>query len=145
MSKKKQLSPAQIETLRTHQFKRGQIANPHGRPKNKRLTAAIVRGIEKSSGDGRTVAEDIADALIDQCRDGNTSAIALLWDRTEGKVAQALSVSATFHGLRRGPDTYSLDDFDAMTPEQVTRFILKCTEVVERAKGNHNGIGEHES
>ena len=69
----------------------GQSGNPAGRPPNKRYLSELARDILKTArkGDleGKTTDELVVLALVKEALKGNTKAIEMLHDWTEGKVA----------------------------------------------------------
>jgi hypothetical protein len=67
-------------------FQRGNPGGARSRPNA--LTKALRAELERIDGD-LTEAEWIAKALVRAARGGNVKAIALIFDRTEGKAAEA--------------------------------------------------------
>jgi hypothetical protein len=78
------------------QFQKGQSGNPRGRPKNDQsLTALLRREIRKICPEdrmGRTYLELIVQATMRLAIKGNATALSLVWDRLDGKVAFANEV-----------------------------------------------------
>jgi hypothetical protein len=81
-------------------FPPGQSGNPGGRPKGRSITALLREGMDKTAlaigvklAEGQTVAEGITDKLLSMALDGNMESIAVILDRTEGKVSQPLDVT----------------------------------------------------
>jgi hypothetical protein len=77
-------------------FLPGQSGNPNGRPKTSvGLISAIREKVAERAPDGRTVAEHIADMLIDESLRGKhrVAAAALILDRLEGRAALQLNVN----------------------------------------------------
>ena len=72
------------------QWKPGESGNPAGRPPNKRYLSEIARELMKQArkGDleGKTTDELVVLALVKEALKGNTKAIEMLHDWTEGKV-----------------------------------------------------------
>jgi hypothetical protein len=70
--------------------KPGEVRNPEGRPPNKRFLSEIARELMKQArkGDleGKTTDELVVLALVKSALQGNTKAIEMLHDWTEGKV-----------------------------------------------------------
>jgi hypothetical protein len=90
---KKGRNPKCLENLKP--FKPGQSGNPGGRTKSKELSAAYRRKLEQlieNDPKGRTFAELIADALINEAIKGKVPAAAEIADRTEGKPAQSITL-----------------------------------------------------
>jgi len=85
-----------VELGKDTRFQPGQSGNPLGRPKWKILSDAYrAKLAELVPGDklGRNFAEAIADAAFAAALEGQIGAIQEIADRTEGKSAQAISVS----------------------------------------------------
>src|SRR5262245_10147141 len=70
-------------------FEKGKSGNPGGRPKGKPFRDALMMEIT-AAGDDHKALRKIAAALLAKAGGGDVSAINLLADRTDGKVAQAL-------------------------------------------------------
>jgi uncharacterized protein DUF5681 len=83
---KRQLSPAQRAVLREHQFKPGQIGNPRGRPRSRRLSVAILRALQAEHPKGGRWLDRVAASLVKEAADGNVAACHELLDRMEGRV-----------------------------------------------------------
>ena len=66
---------------------KGQSGNPSGAAPPKRFAAALDRAI--AQGDGKKL-RDAAEQLLDQAAAGEQWAIAMLADRIDGKVPQAI-------------------------------------------------------
>lgn len=76
-----------------HGFQPGQSGNPAGRPKYTTVSEAIREQLKTLDKNGAyTLAEQIADALIQQCLKGNVKAIKELIDRMEGKARQPIEI-----------------------------------------------------
>ena len=71
-------------------FKPGESGNPAGRPPNKRYLSELARDllkqVRKGDLDGKTTDELVVLALVKEALKGNTKAIEMLHDWTEGKV-----------------------------------------------------------
>ena len=71
-------------------FKPGQSGNPNGRPPGVRylseLTRDLLRETRKGDIEGKTTDELIVLALVKEALKGNTKAIEMIHDWTEGKV-----------------------------------------------------------
>jgi len=69
------------------QFAPGTSGNPAGRPRLTKLSEALREQLseEMPNAPERTVAEEIAQALIREAKSGNIAAIKEVFDRAEGK------------------------------------------------------------
>ncbi|KKK64193.1 hypothetical protein LCGC14_2986710 [marine sediment metagenome] len=88
-----ELNPVKHEKSRgflEQQYKPGQSGNPAGRPPGIRYLSELARDILKQSRrgdtDGKTTDELVVLALVKEALKGNTKAIEMLHDWTEGKV-----------------------------------------------------------
>ena len=90
------------ERTAPYRFKKGQSGNPKGRPKAESLLSDFLRKELKKKVpgdiDGRTLKELIVRSTIAQAMKGNKAALAILWDRAEGKVQDELKVSGVGQG-----------------------------------------------
>ncbi len=93
----------------------GQSGNPAGRPPNIRYLSEIVRELLKEVGKSeykdKTNDELVSLALLKEALAGNTKAIEMLHDWTEGKVAEThlnVNVATTPEGLRAAQERLSL-------------------------------------
>ena len=73
--------------LEPHKFKPGQSGNPGGRPKSRRISAALRELL--AAGD----ADKIASVLIRLAKKGSVTAAREIADRTEGKPRQSHDVT----------------------------------------------------
>ncbi len=65
----------------------GQVLNPGGRPKGKSLTKVLRELLEEiPKGDTAKLKERIVKALLDKALRGDTRALDIIFDRTDGKV-----------------------------------------------------------
>lgn len=78
------------------QFAPGQSGNPGGRPKGRSITALIRELLDAPASDrngspivGKTVGDQVAEALLREARSGDVRAIKELLDRTEGRTRVA--------------------------------------------------------
>ena len=75
-------------------FRKGQSGNPNGRPKNKTsLTALLreeIRKICPEDRQDRSYQELIVTATIRLAMKGNATALALVWERMDGKIPLAV-------------------------------------------------------
>lgn len=69
---------------------RGQSGNPAGKPKGATLSGILRRTIKRRRADGRRDLDDIAETLIEMAKGEDLDAIKLIFERTEGKVAEQL-------------------------------------------------------
>ncbi len=75
-----------------HRFKPGRSGNPGGRAKNKLLSQAYRELLEQvDPKTGKTVAQLIAEKIIEKALKGDLAALKEITDRTEGKSVQPLS------------------------------------------------------
>ena len=82
-------------------FKKGQVANPRGRPpKLKSLTEKLRHKLKDNCEYkvGKTNLEAIVDVLIEKAVGGESWAIKEILDRTEGKPVQMIDQSSTIKG-----------------------------------------------
>ena len=70
--------------LKEHQFGAGNPGGP-GRPKGLTVTSLIRKRLEENDGEG---AQELADALIEKAKDGNSAAIREVVTRMDGPVPQ---------------------------------------------------------
>jgi Family of unknown function (DUF5681) len=89
-----------VEAGKTTRFQPGQSGNPSGRPKDlvtRELRELMLRQcyLDKKR---RSWGEVIAEAIGRKARNGDVRAFEAIADRTDGKPAQAVSVSADFSG-----------------------------------------------
>lgn len=79
-------------------FKKGEVANPDGRPANKKYLSEIAREqleeIPRGELEGRNADILIVLALIRKALGGDTKAIEMLHDWTEGKVPDKLKLES---------------------------------------------------
>lgn len=88
-------------------FKKGEVANPTGRPKGKSISTLLNELLEKKvkdlDGTERTRAEIIALKLLSKATDAKTvdnsvlKAIEQILDRSEGKAKQTVEVNSNVH------------------------------------------------
>src|SRR5262245_52756565 len=75
-------------------WKAGQSGNPKGRPPVDRALSDLLRKLLAKRGeDGRTNREAVAAELIELARGGSVPALALLFDRVEGRVTEKHELS----------------------------------------------------
>jgi hypothetical protein len=117
---------ANPENLRP--WKPGQSGNPGGRPKKKPITEELERLLTEQapSGDGRTWAALIAEALLRKASTGDVRAIAELTNRIEGKPLQSLTV-----GTDSGEDS---PDTSAELLQQILLGVMTDTQLEEVEK-----------
>jgi hypothetical protein len=91
-----------------HRFQPGRSGNPGGRPKSRPITRALRRFLRQPVGaaaraaedPGATAAEVLAARLLIAAAAGDARAAALLLDRVEGRVPQAVSHESQAGALR---------------------------------------------
>lgn len=76
-------------------WQKGQSGNPAGRPKGETFADALCRFLDREYRDGLTVREAVALSLIKKAVRGGVQAAALLMDRVDGKVRQAIDVTVS--------------------------------------------------
>ena len=80
----------EISNANLRPCKPGETHNPNGRPPNKRYLSELARDllkqVRKGDLDGKTTDELVVLALVKEALKGNTKAIEMLHDWTEGKV-----------------------------------------------------------
>jgi hypothetical protein len=120
-------------------FQPGQSGNPNGRPKtNTGLVNALRAKVAEVTSDGRTIAQQIANMLVEESLRGRhrVAAASVILDRLEGRPAQQLD----FNNITR--DFSSRSDFelrfhlehdrwpepDEMPESQVEQNITNSTE-----------------
>lgn len=75
-------------------FMPGQSGNPGGRPKGKSLTAVLRELLNQiPQGDNKELKEAVVKALIGKALTGDTRALDIIFDRTDGKVSLPLDVT----------------------------------------------------
>lgn len=76
-------------------FKKGQSGNPNGRPPKSRALSEELRRLlqRRAPGTKRTNLEVIVDQLVTLARDGDKDALRYVFDRLEGRPAQALELT----------------------------------------------------
>ncbi len=91
---KQDKSRALIEQTKDTRFQLGESGNPGGRPKGKSLTAVLRELLEQiPKGDTAKLKERIVKALLDKALRGDTRALDIIFDRTDGKVSLPLEVT----------------------------------------------------
>jgi len=82
--------PNSLANLKKGGWKPGQSGNPEGRPPNiKYVSEALRERLVKGELDNVTLADLLADSLINRAKKSNV-ALNILLDRTEGKVTQSV-------------------------------------------------------
>ena len=75
-------------------IKKGQVLNPGGRPKGTSLTAVLRELLDQiPKGDNQKLKEKIVKALLNKALTGDTRALDIIFDRTDGKVSLPLEVT----------------------------------------------------
>ena len=76
------------------QWQPGQSGNPGGRPKGTSLTSVLRELLDQiPKGDTAKLKERIVKALLDKALRGDTRALDIIFDRTDGKVSLPLEVT----------------------------------------------------
>ncbi len=103
------------------QFQPGESGNPAGRPKLTKLTEALTAKIAEIApgANEETIAEQIAQALINEALDGNVQAIREIADRTEGRPKQMLDVDMKLLDWRELARAHGLDETDVIREAQL--------------------------
>jgi hypothetical protein len=99
------------------QFPKGVSGNPNGRPKLTRLTDALRQQLTEIAPGAteKTVAEQIARALIKEALRGNVQAAKEIADRTEGKPMQKVDLDIQVNDWRTEAQKYGLSERDILT------------------------------
>lgn len=71
--------------------RKGGVESGKARRTKKIMLDVLLKALEKKMPDGRSRKESIIDALIEQCEDGNVSAINTVLDRVDGKTAPVIA------------------------------------------------------
>ena len=98
------------------QFPPGVSGNPQGRPKLTRLTDALREQLAEEMPDApeRTIAEQIARALIREAISGNVQAAREIADRTEGKPMQKVDLDLQINDWRTLAQNYGVTEQDVI-------------------------------
>ncbi len=80
------------ENIRPHQWEKGQSGNPAGRPKGKTLGAILQKRVFDDKGG--ELAERLVELFINEALGGKFPFAKEVIERIDGKVAQAVDVSA---------------------------------------------------
>lgn len=85
--------------------KKGEVRNPHGRPRNGDcLTALLKEYLKKTCANGKTTNKElIAQALIDEAVKGNLKAIEMVLNYTDGKPKESMDVTTNGQSLESKP------------------------------------------
>jgi hypothetical protein len=104
--------------------KKGEVRNPHGRPKKELSISGVLHRIlaEKDSSDGPTKMEQILRKVQEMAAEGDMAAIHFLADRTEGKALQAI--------------------WQRVTQDVAPNFQGKKDEATDTGGGNNEGNGD---
>jgi hypothetical protein len=74
-----------------YRIKKGEVLNPDGAPKGKRVSTYLKELLETELVNGKTIAEILADTIVLEAKKGNFQFMRELLDRTEGKVMEQIS------------------------------------------------------
>lgn len=79
--------------IRPHVFRPGQSGNPGGRPKRKPLTEELEKILQSTGRDPqqRTYAKRLMESAVKRAIKKSDFALKEVWERTEGKVPQAVT------------------------------------------------------
>ena len=77
---------------------KGQTGNPNGRPKGCTMQARLRDAIERATRDGKDFGDAIAAVLIKLALAGDVKAIALVYERLDGKPIQPVKLSGDDDG-----------------------------------------------
>lgn len=95
-------------------FARGRSGNPRGRPRGRSTRALLCALLERPVGDGRAVADVIAETIVERATAGDLAFIRTLLDRVEGRPGTA----------RPGPDpAEARDAWRAIADELVASAV----------------------
>ena len=90
----KQQTNSKSPWLKEYEFKPNESGNPGGRPKGKSLTAVLRELLDQiPKGDTAKLKERIVKALLDKALRGDTRALDLIFERSDGKVKDELEVT----------------------------------------------------
>lgn len=106
--------------------KKGEVRNPHGRPKKEVCLTSIVKAeldeiMQTKDGDKLTKVQILGKALVNQAIKGNMTAVSMIWDRIEGKVMQVFEGNFNINSLE--------EEIRNMSPEERKKRldeILQC-------------------
>lgn len=109
--------------IRPHVFKPGQSGNPGGRPK--KLTRHLERLLDQKDEKGRTYAERLVESVVKRAIKRSDSALKEIWERTEGKVPQAVT------GADGGPVQFQVVVVQANLPHDAVLDLMDDGEIVD--------------
>lgn len=72
-------------------IKKGEVKNPNGALRGKRVSTYLKESLEKELANGKTIGEILADTILLEAKKGNYAFMRELLDRTEGKVIEQVS------------------------------------------------------
>ena len=103
----------------------GSVLNPGGKPKGtKHLSTILAESLSEASGEELTTDQEIIiRKVIDMAKKGDMRAIALVWDRIEGKVMQSI------HNINQ--DVGTNPEAQRMADEAISQFLKKRTDSLE--------------
>ena len=85
-------------------YKPGESGNLSGRPKGTSLTSVLRELLDQiPKGDNKKLKEKIVKALLDKALTGDTRALDIIFDRTDGKVALPLDVAVEIQKIEYVP------------------------------------------
>jgi hypothetical protein len=131
-NRRKAGNPAIVEAGKATRFQPGQSGNPSGRPKDlvaREMRELVLREcpLDKKK---RSWGEVIAEAMGKRARKGDVRAFEAIADRTDGRPAQAVSVSGDFSG------DFTVGSYALAHKDEVDKRILELT---TRIRGRATG------
>jgi hypothetical protein len=124
-----------------NRFKPGETGNPAGRPKRTKLTDALTAKLAENApgASEETIAERIAQALINEALNGNVQAIREIGDRTEGKPRQALEIDMAVMDWRAIAEQYGIDEHEVINE---ARLLIESAAASGSAESDQAEDGE---
>jgi ribosomal 50S subunit-associated protein YjgA (DUF615 family) len=89
--------------------------NPAGRSRKALLSDALRAQIAEPGKKEKTIAQEIAAELIKMARGGDLGAIKEIFDRTEGKAMQPVSMDMNVMDWREMAASYGIDESDVIS------------------------------
>lgn len=104
-----------VENLKP--WPKGVSGNPAGRPKGLTLTDCYRRALSRPApgdADGRTMADLLAEAIVQKATEGDVAAAREIADRLEGRPRQSVDLDLTTHDWRELAAREGLDEEDVL-------------------------------